>query len=300
MQVKHAMIHDFKNNAETSLRTARYAGSWYESDPKVLEQQLTAFLKKAEPIIQKSEGCLSVRAIVVPHAGYLFSGEVAAHAYRAAKNKKVKRIFLLGPSHYVGFHGVALPNVSFFETPLGSLAVDQEVIEALKKNSLFVEQSEAHRLEHSLEMQLPFIKKVFGTVPIVPLVVGTLSGEVEIREVAAWLQRFLQEDDLIVVSSDFTHYGPQFQYQPFDTCVRENIRKLNRKAYVHLQQLDLHGFLKFQKETGDTICGLYPLALLLAIIPSNTPSSLVAYQTSQDTKYADPKNSVSYLAITFS
>lgn len=343
-----------------TTRPLRYAGSWYEADPILLEQQIDGFFSRAALLArifhpsllrrpgrpmdaaldsnfdqdsmysyspdQNSSSALphqpsrppryesdeisglekkdqspeSICALVVPHAGYFYSGAAAAAAYQAVIRKKVSRIFLLGPSHHIGFSGVAFPKANFFETPFGNLLVDEEVVAALRQEPHFIDQEEAHAVEHSLEMQLPFIKKIFPKALLVPLLVGSLRGEQEVHDVAAALKKYLREGDLIIVSSDFTHYGPRFNYIPFQERVREKIKELDAQAYHYLQQIDVSGFLKFQKETGATICGLYPIAILLALLPSNTHASLLAYYTSQDVVTNDPEHSVSYMAVAFS
>ncbi len=290
-----------QENHYGSLRKARFAGSWYESDSLLLEQQLDAFVKKAVAcVVNQSDDFSSVIAIVAPHAGYNYCGKAAVCAYHAACRTKVKRVILLGPSHYVAFHGMGLSMATGFETPLGTVPLDQAAIALLRDHHLFGEQEEAHSLEHSLEMQLPLIKKFFGEPLLVPLLVGHLKNEAEIREVATFLKSFFQQGDLIVVSSDFTHYGPRFQYTPFRDHVQEQIKQLDRKAYYFLERLDLDGFLQFHQESQDTICGFYPLALLLAMLPAGSTASLLAHYTSQEITSVDPQHSVSYMAIAFS
>lgn len=282
------------------VRRTCYTGSWYEARPQLLEEQLNSFFQKATPIIESLQkpNPSRVLALVVPHAGYCFSGEAAAAAYLAVREQQVKRIFLLGPSHYVPFHGVGLPVASAFETPFGNLALDQEVLDVLKKRPLFSEQVEAHRREHSLEMQLPFIKKLWSDATLMPLLVGHLSLT-EMEAVAQELQRLLQLGDLIVVSSDFTHYGRRFGYIPFQDNICEQIMQLNRAAYHYLTKLDGKGLLAFQQQTGDTICGIFPLVLLLMMLPGDAVASLKKYYTSQDKMPSGSGESVSYLAVTF-
>lgn len=292
--------NSFTNTEAPCSRQLCYAGSWYEADPILLGQQMEDFFSRVALAEKKDQSPESICALVVPHAGYFYSGAAAAAAYKAVMGKKVSRIFLLGPSHHVGFSGVAFPTVRSFETPFGNLSIDEEVITSLREQSLFLEQEEAHDIEHSLEMQLPFIKKVFPKALLVPLLVGSLRGEVEVRDVAAVLKKYLRQNDLIIVSSDFTHYGPRFHYTPFQEMVREKIKQLDAQAYHYLQQQDVASFLKFQRETGATICGFYPIAILLALLPSNTHASLLAYYTSQDVVANDPEHSVSYMAVSFS
>ncbi|MCX6958343.1 MAG: AmmeMemoRadiSam system protein B [Verrucomicrobiae bacterium] len=281
-------------------RALRYAGSWYEADPILLEQQINGFFSRVALAEKKHQSPESICGLVVPHAGYAYSGIAAAAAYKAAMGKKVKRFFLLGPSHHVGFSGVGLPKARFFETPFGDLGVDEKTVTALRQEPHFLEQEEAHAVEHSLEMQLPFIKKVFPESSIVPLLVGCLSGIKEVEEVAAVIKSYLREDDLIIVSSDFTHYGPRFGYMPCSEKMSEKIKELDTCAYVHLQQLDASGLLNFYQETGVTICGLCPIAILLTLLPQQTKVSLLAYYTSRDVVANDPEHSVSYMTVAFS
>ena len=292
-------------------RRAVFAGTWYEADPSKLRSQLERYIDSAEKRMEKqpSDPALQanqviegpVLAVVAPHAGYAFSGETAAFSYEAAaKSRKVKRVFLLGPSHYVGFAGVALPAEHTFATPLGDLAVDTEVIEHLKSYPGFTVMPEVHRKEHSLEMQLPFIRKAFGDVKIVPLLVGSMHDADDIQMTAQMLRRYLRHDDLVVVSSDFTHYGPRYQYVPFKNNIRENVKKLDAEAFKWLNAVDLEQFLAFRDRTQDTICGFYPCAILLALLPAHAHATLLNYRTSQDTAGEDESNSVSYLAVAFS
>lgn len=284
---------------QESVRKMQFAGSWYKDDPSELQRELDFFFKKAEPIIKSYYATEKAYAIVVPHAGYIYSGAAAAHAYQVVKKQKVKRVILLGPSHYLAFHGVAISNNTAFETPLGKMELDRELAALLQEHPLIVKNEHAHQREHSLEMQLPFLKKIFPKAKLLPLIVGTLRNEIEIKELAVFLKKFLQEDDLIVVTSDFTHYGPRFHYTPFKDNLRENIRKLNRTAFQFLVQHDLAGFLEFQKTTRDTICGLYPLALLLALLPKEVKVALLNYYTSQEINHSDLEHTVSYLAMAF-
>ncbi len=285
---------------KTITRPLRYAGSWYEADPVFLERQIDSFFDRLKLTQQKIDTPNSILALVAPHAGYTYSGMAAAAAYNTVINKKVSRVFLLGPSHYVRFAGVALPRAPFFETPFGNLPVDQEVVSMLKQQPHFLEQEETHAVEHSLELQLPFIKKLFPSAPIVPMVVGNLQSENEVDEVAGSIKFHLQENDLIIASSDFTHYGPRFGFTPCLEKRKEKIQELDARAYYHLQQLDPSGLLRFYQESGVTICGLYPIAILLALLPQKSKTSLRSYYTSQDVVKNDLEHSVSYMAITFS
>lgn len=291
-------------------RRPMYAGSWYEADAEKLQTELRGYLAAASPLVDsKSTAPIAgennplerpVLAVVVPHAGYMFSGRAAAYAYKAAQGQKVNRVWLLGPSHHVGFHGAALPMAVTFSTPLGDLEVDRAIVDELKGYAMFQKLPEVHRVEHSLEMQLPYIRETFGAVPIVPIVIGSLSDDSEVRMIAEILRGFVGQGDLVVVSSDFTHFGPRYDYQPFKENIRDNIRALDRQAFKHLARLDLDGFIKFQTDTKDTICGFYPCAVLAALLPEGARGTLLSYYTSQDVYKEEKENSVSYLTIAFS
>jgi AmmeMemoRadiSam system protein B/AmmeMemoRadiSam system protein A len=295
-------VFDFGKATRDGIRKAQYAGSWYEADGARLSRQLDELLNAAAADSTAdfpAEGA-ALLAIVSPHAGYVFSGKTAAYGYHAGRASKPGRVFVLGPSHHMGFHGAALPNAAAFATPLGDLKVDQEVISELAHYSLFQTLPEVHRVEHSLELQLPFISQAFGReTRIVPIVVGVLDDEPEVRLLAEILKGYVGRNDIVVVSSDFTHYGPRYDYKPFTENARENISRLDHAAFAALKALDLEGFIRFVQETGDTICGFYPLSVLVAMLPRGTQAQLLKYATSQDSFLEDQDNSVSYLAVAF-
>ncbi|MBS1997118.1 MAG: AmmeMemoRadiSam system protein B [Cyanobacteria bacterium SZAS LIN-2] len=289
---------------QANKRPLKFAGSWYEADPKRLAGQLDGFdssaQKKVVPLVSELADC-EIMAVVAPHAGYTFSGPTAACSYMAAAKKKVKRVFLLGPSHYKAFRGAAISSDKSFATVFGDLPVDCDVVADLKNSRLFHELSDVHRDEHSLEMQLAFIKRDFGNVKIVPILIGRLEDAFEARQIAACIRSYLREGDLIAVSSDFTHYGPRYGYTPFMTGgdFAESVKKLDLEAFSHLQANDLDGFFAFYRRTEDTICGIYALAVMLALLPEDARGHLIDYRTSRDSIVEDDRNSVSYLSIAF-
>lgn len=297
--------------SQDDTRRTHYAGSWYEADAEKLKKQLADFLANADKtmIDGKSTDLLAeqnppivgeVTAIIVPHAGYIFSGQTAAFGYQSAHEQKINRIFLLGPSHHIAVHGAALPLATRFQTPLGDLEVDKDVVEELRSYPLFSTQPDVHKIEHSLEMQLPFIRQVFGTVKIIPIVIGQLADESEARLIGEILKGYVGKHDLLIVSSDFTHYGPRYQYTPFKENVEANIRQLDKQAFSHLSNNDLDGFAHFQASSGDTICGANPCQVLSAMLPEGSVGTLLKYASSSDNCPTDKDNSVSYMAIAFS
>lgn len=306
-QVLHVNIFGRKDKNKNGKRSMRFAGTWYEGDPVKLDAELQKYLQSAEEVLtseaKPSTQDLSKQAlyaIIAPHAGYIYSGETAAVSYEFARRFKPKRVFLMGPSHYVGFQGVVLSSDAKFETPLGDLPVDIQTVEELLHYPMFEESREVHQKEHSLELQLSFIRKAFGEVPIVPLIVGLLTDPSDVRLVGQIIRRHIHEDDLVVVSSDFTHYGPRYDYVPFSAEVAENkLRELDLEAFDCLENADLTKFLEFHDRTRCTICGFYPTAVLLSMLPPGTKAELLQYRTSRDSTPNETENSVSYLAIAF-
>jgi AmmeMemoRadiSam system protein B/AmmeMemoRadiSam system protein A len=291
-------------------RKPSFAGSWYESNPQKLGAQLAGFLQSAQERTKARPCDMSftdntpvegkMLAGIAPHAGYMFSGPTAAFVYDALRGRKISRVFLLGPSHYVALHGMALPVERAFLTPLGEIKVDQDVIKQLQDFPLFRLAPEIHRREHSLELQLPLIKQALGNVQIVPIIVGTLQDPQEMRLAGQILKRFVDNDDIVLVSSDFTHYGPRYDYVPFKEDAPRHVRELDEQAFAALRNCDLERFIAFREATRDTICGFYPACLLLSMLPEGTQASLLNYQTSRDIVETPDDNSVSYLAIVFS
>lgn len=278
------------------VRAAVHAGSWYPGEPEVLRQELVTRLdqhaaaKSGEPII----------GLIGPHAGLRFSGAVAAAAYAPLRPQKVKRIFLLGPSHSGYFEGVALPapDLRAYATPLGELAIDQRAVAALRGQPGFTGPEHAHDREHSLEMHAIFIAAAQPDALLVPLVVGNLGSAKEIRALAKRLAPLLQPQDVVIASSDFTHYGPNFSYVPFRDRVPEQLDELMTRALAPITTGDLDRFDAYRSATQDTICGREPIRLLLALLPATSPARVVARDTSGHMT-GDFRNSVSYASVLF-
>lgn len=182
------------------IRPAAVAGLFYPADPRQLRSEVDALLAAAPP----ARGT-PPKALVAPHAGYLYSGPVAASAFRQLEGGRgvVRRVVLLGPSHYVGFDGLAAPSSAAFATPLGEVAVDRAALAAIAELPQVTTSERAHQREHSLEVELPFLQRLLGDFVLVPLAVG----DAEPGEVAAVLDRLWGgAETVIVISTDLSHY----------------------------------------------------------------------------------------------
>ncbi|MES2356090.1 MAG: AmmeMemoRadiSam system protein B [Pseudomonadota bacterium] len=228
------------------VRQAAVAGTFYPADPHSLATQVNTLL---EAVPEKTEAL--PKALIVPHAGYIYSGPIAASAYARLQriSNKITRVVLLGPSHRVQLNGLALPGVNAFATPLGDIPVDMEVSDKLQQLPQVQEMPAAHRLEHSLEVQLPFLQTVFGDFKLVPLVVGHATAE-EVAEVLelAWGG----EETLIVVSSDLSHYLPYEIAQETDRATADAIVDLHGPVNLHeaCGGIPVNGLLKAAKYHG--------------------------------------------------
>ncbi|MDY0012312.1 MAG: AmmeMemoRadiSam system protein B [Rhodocyclaceae bacterium] len=208
--------------ANASVRTPAVAGAFYPADPRVLLSMIGEMLTRAVPLDEAPPP----KALIVPHAGYIYSGPVAASAYAglARLREIVRRVILLGPNHRVALGGMALPASLVFSTPLGEVEVDREHWQRLQQRPDVVVDDHPHAMEHSLEVHLPFLQAVLNHFTLTPLVVGDTPPE----QVAALLEEVWGgPETLIVVSSDLSHYQPYHQAQWCDRSTVDQILHLD-------------------------------------------------------------------------
>lgn len=186
-----------------SIRPAAVAGMFYPGNPADLAHDLDRMLAEAQP---RASG-LVPKALIVPHAGYIYSGPVAASGYALLKPlaETINRVVLLGPTHRVAVRGLALPGADAFATPLGAVPVDHDAVRRIAALPQVTISPQAHALEHSLEVHLPFLQTVLHYFTLLPLAVGAASAD-EVAEVLETL--WGGPETLIVISSDLSHYLP--------------------------------------------------------------------------------------------
>ena len=289
-----AIISDSDNDKKMKkIRSSSLAGSWYERNPEVLSSQIDTFLENVPKDAVKQD----IIGIIAPHAGYAYSAQTAAYAYKCLKDSDINRVIVLASSHYSVFNGIAITDATHFETPLGIIEVDIDTVNALSKNPVFEQNENAHGKEHSLEIQLPLIQKILKNFKIIPLIVGNLD-ENDNKTAARLISKYLDDKTVIVASSDFTHFGARFDYIPFDNNIKENLKILDMGAIDKIKAHDTEKFLEYIYKTGATICGYRPIALLLEILPKDSGAELLKYTTSGELT-GDYHNSVSYASIVF-
>lgn len=280
--------------AQERVRPSALAGTWYPGDPQALLHQVDGLLAQADSATPEGR----VRALVVPHAGYAYSGPTAAAAFARVRDQTYRRVLVLAPSHHGDFHGLSIADVDAYATPLGRVPADLDTINRLRRSPLVGADPWAHRQEHAIEIELPFLQRAIAPGwTLVPVLVGRLEPN-DYLALADLLRPLVDEGTLVVVSSDFTHYGAGFDFQPFppDDRAPERIRALDEGAIAYVSARDGPGLLDYQARTGITICGYRPLALLLHLLPADARVETIAYATS-GALTGDWRRSVSYAAL---
>jgi len=265
------------------------AGAFYPSDKKQLEQKLDGFLKETEPRAQKNSA--APFGLIAPHAGYDYSGKIAAAAYRQIAGKPYKTVFLLGPSHYVSFPGVSIYPYGAWETPLGKIPIDEQVAAAVMEQCGFVRyQAPAFEREHSLEVQLPFLQKALENFKIVPLVMGKLSGP-ELRALADHLTTRIEQNPgrvLIIASSDMSHYHPYHEATAMDKTTLKQI-----------EAMDLRMLRKSLESGTGELCGSQAVTTLMRVAENiGGRAKVLEYANSGDVT-GDKTRVVGYGAVGF-
>ena len=260
----------------SEIRSPAVAGMFYPAQASTLRQNIADYLKQATP-----SDLTSVRAIIAPHAGYVYSGPVAAYAYHllAEQSPQPARVLIMGPSHRSWFPGVAIADSDGFATPLGTQPVDRDFAAELSQRwSIFSAINTPHGPEHCLEVQVPFIQTVLPNVPIVPM----LFGDVDPIEVGHALDEVLTDNDLIIVSSDLSHYHPNDRAHKLDRRLLDSMLNDDRKGVT----------------TGEA-CGQAPILALMVVAASRGwRPHLLDYRTSGDIT-GERRQVVGYAAVAY-
>lgn len=292
--------------AGVDAKKAHLSSEWYPSDPVKLKKKLKELDEEAETLYNAQVS--GVRALIVPHAGLSYSGSLAAACFRLLDRKKVRRIVLLAPSHHMPFKGIILPSYSSYRLHSGVIPIDAKMVRELAQVgapfSLITEsKKDPHYKEHALEVELPLIQEYTPRAKIVPLIVGSLDAN-EVKKVSQTLKKYLDKETIVVVSSDFTHYGPRFDNIPFkvDQTTPFRIRSLDNGLLQPIFNRSLSQFLTHIRQEQSTVCGKNPLSILLGLFEEGVFEREVPYLIGYDTsasKKNDGQNSVSYVGMAF-
>jgi hypothetical protein len=281
-------------------RPPALAGSWYPEGRAHLVAG-AHFLMRLAATAPSPPGRPAV--LVVPHAGWSYSGLAAATAFRLLKPGDFERVVVVAPSHHGAFRGYALDDATAYRTPLGDVPVCEGALAALDGGEARVVAGVAEK-EHAVEIELPFLQAALGRFCLVPVLAGDTDEGLE-RAFAARLATLDDGRTLFVFSSDFAHYGPRFDYQPFgplSPAVLEKVRAMDDEGANLLARKDGPAFRAYLARTGNTICGRHGLATMLELVPRIAPKSVavpLAHYASGDLPGTRDDSSVSYVAVAF-
>lgn len=267
------------------VRPAQVAGHFYSSNPDKLRKDIELLLDVTRP----KEKIKNVFGIVAPHAGYVYSGKTAAHAYNLLIGKTYKRVVVISPSHSEYFPGISLFEGDAYETPLGILKVDKDFREKLiTGDGVMFKGFEGHRREHALEVQLPFLQTVLNDFKIVPVVMGDQSKR-NVDTLAKQLAEVSDDETLIVASSDLSHFYNKTQADRLDSVIEKRVREFDFDSL----QIDL-------ETHACEACGGGPIvALMKTANLKNIKHSAILHRSDSGDITGDNKEVVGYLSAVF-
>ncbi len=261
-----------------SIRAAGNAGAFYPDSAVEIKSLIEMFNDALDKNLQRKELLnLEPRAIISPHAGYIYSGFTANFAHRILANRNVRRVVVIGPSHHVYFRGISGSFFESYQTPLGDIAIDKEYLHVMRKLFGIGFAKEAHNLEHSTETQMPFIKYYQPNVEVIELIYGDVSYK-EVAKVVSWLL----EDSLtsVVISSDLSHFHDEERAHSLDGICINGIENLDNDI------LDM----------GCEACGITGIkAIVQSAKEYNLKSTILDYRTSADVS-GDKERVVGYVS----
>jgi len=272
------------------------AGTWYSAEPRVLSREIDGFLEQGR---SDADPTPAVRGLIAPHAGLVYSGSVAGRGFAWLRDRSLDRVILLGPSHHAAFPGAALPDATDYRTPLGEVPIDIAAIESLRERTGFRVDDAPFQPEHCLEAEILFLQRALNSDwLLIPILIGAGTTADVAGAVADALRPLASTGTVVVVSSDFTHYGPQFRYVPFDDRIPQRLEELDMGAVDRILAVDPSGLAAYIGRTGATICGRDAIGVMLRMLPEAVRGSLVAYDTS-GRMTGNWDHTVSYASVVF-
>lgn len=279
------------------IRPYLRGGPWYPEK----KEDLLALLKTCFDEAPMPAGTGRVVAVISPHAGLAHSGKYAARAFRPLHQAEgVQRVILLGPSHRHAVGGAVVGTFTHFATPLGNVPVDTAVCRELARLPTFQQNDAVMENEHSLENLLPPLQYAMGSRPfrIVPIVFGAVAAE-EFATMAKALRPYLDEHTIVAASTDLTHLGAAFSYQPFRDNIPERLRALDDGLLQTILRRDRPAYVHYHGRTGITMCGFVPVGVLLALLEKEAVSAELAGYGNSAENTGDYRHCVSYGAVVF-
>lgn len=271
------------------VRPATQAGRFYEANAQVLSHEVDSLLERHA----KSGTYENVAALIVPHAGYYFSGNVAASAYaKLDPERPYKRLFLLGPSHHEWLDGASVnTEADYYATPLGQVRVDHETAVELTADSVFSYRPKAHDREHCLEVQLPFLQRWLKDMPpIVPIIISTNDFE-KLKKIAEALKPYFTDENLFVISSDFSHYPSYGDACSVDAKTGKAVESGDVEQFIATIEANARSGIR---NLATSACGEFSIITLMLMLDSQCQVKHIMYQNSGDIDDHDPGRVVGY------
>ncbi|HOP86826.1 MAG TPA: AmmeMemoRadiSam system protein B [Syntrophorhabdaceae bacterium] len=269
------------------IRDAVVSGSFYPSNPGLLKKEIEDYIKNAK--VEEVTG--NIVGMISPHAGYMYSGQVAAYGYKGVSKFKYNTVIIFAPSHRVYIDGASIMDKGAYRTPLGTVEIDEEIAEKiLKKGDIVKNNIEPHRYEHSLEVQLPFLQVVLKDFKLIPIVIG---GEIELCEpISSIVYEAIKDSKksfLIVGSTDLSHYYPYKKAVALDGI-----------AVKHLNAFDIKGAIDDYKKGSFEACGIAPMitTMYLSRMLGASNAKVLKYANSGDVT-GDKSGVVGYVSAIF-
>ncbi len=286
------MSNTLGKHSRPSVLESTLAGSWYPAGATQLRTIIEQRLAELPPAKQPSQ---RRNILILPHAGYVYSLPTAVYGIQAIQGQSFKRVLLLAPSHRAWLPGqLSAPEADAVRTPLGDIPLDTAGIRELSSNFPVILSDAIHQQEHAAQILYPLLQYALKDFCVLPVIVGSLQPDA-LERAATALARLWDADTLLLISSDFTHYGEDFQFTPFPKDPAGSVRRLDLGAFELLQKQDRAGFMDYLEQSGATICGQYPLALMLEMLKGDAGLTLLHYSNSlEQNRVAD--HFVCYLA----
>ncbi len=282
-------------NMPKKIRPAQVAGQFYNANENELRNEIENYLEKAQVEIESNK---KAKAIIVPHAGYAFSTDVAAHSYKTLVGQNIKRVFLLGNSHSAYFNGLAIDDSDVWQTPLGEVKIDLDTARKLVESSDKINfDSSAHEGDHILEVQIPFLQTILKEdFKIIPIVFGNKDKQ-DYRELTQILKNILNNNDLIVVSSDLSHYP---NYTDANTIDQESLDIIQTKNISNLEEHITNTENKKISGEETLMCGSDAIKTIMELSNLlNWEGKIIKYSNSGDVTFGDKDRVVGYGSVVF-
>ncbi|MBN1273691.1 MAG: AmmeMemoRadiSam system protein B [Candidatus Aminicenantes bacterium] len=264
------------------IRKSVWSGQFYPENAKQLTTQINKYIEEAQKHAQR---VANIRALIIPHAGYIYSGPIAATAYQSVMGKNVDSVVIIGPSHRFGFTGCSIYKKGGYETPLGVIEVDNELAESISQKTGYGYIPEAHREEHSIEVQVPFIQVALPQAKIVPIVMGIPQRKTIVTLAEALAEILPDKNTLVIASTDMSHFFP-----------KNTANKVDQQTISLIQELKTNALIEKLEARENIMCGGGAVvSSLLYVKKTGIPKvDILAYGDSS--RYGGADNVVGYFS----